>query len=234
MSQTEDLQTIVKRLEEKFKGAEKRIARLERRELTPEEIADATRRIRIEQGLPVTSMDRVLTQRGVPAKFHIPALDPWKTPALQLVERLLAGEGLILVLGGDTGRGKSCAAAVALARRPGLWVNAPDLAKIPLDGDSAPDIDARMRATPLLVLDEVGLEHSPSGYAAGRICAAITHREGAGKPTVVTTNLSTDQFKEKYGDRIGSRLNGDGLGWQTVSGPDLRVDSTPFNERAER
>lgn len=222
MSDENDLRLMVKRLEEKFRASEKRLSVLERRARTPEEVAEEVRQIRVAQGLPVAGMDKVLIQRGVPARLHVPALTPWKTPALSLVERLLAGEGLTLVLGGDTGRGKSCAAAVALARRPGLWVNAPELAKIPLD--DGPDIDARMRTAPLLVLDEVGLEHSPSGYAAGRICAALTSRDASGRPSIVTTNLSAEQFKDKYGDRIGSRLNGDALGWQTVAGPDLRVD----------
>jgi len=225
-----DVTDLVKRLEEKFSSAEKRGGSQEKIEKTPEEVADIVRQIRLAQGLPVAGMDKVLAQRGVPQRLHLPALTPWKTQALALVERLLAGEGMVLVLGGDTGRGKSCAAAVALARRPGLWVNAPDLSKIPTE-EGAPDIDARMRTTPLLVLDEVGLEHSPSGYAAGRICAAICAREAAGRQTIVTTNLSAEQFGEKYGDRIGSRLNGDPLGWQTVSGPDLRV--THWTEDSE-
>lgn len=236
----EKLSEMVKRLEQKFAGAERRIAHLESREWTAEELAEATRRKRIELGLPVPGLDSFLRQRGVPSKFWQLVLNPWKTSALGLVERLLAGEGLLLVLGGNTGRGKSTAAAVALARRPGLWVHAPDLSKPPVkksgddDHDEETVRDGRMRNAPLLVLDEVGLEHSPGGYAASRITATISIREANNRPTLVTTNLSAEQFKEKYGDRIGSRLNGDPLGWQTATGPDYRLAQQPFSERAEK
>lgn len=236
----ETLEQMVKRLESKYAGTDERIAKLESRQWTAEELADATRRKRIELGLPVPGLDAYLKQRGVPEKFWQLVLNPWRTDALGLVERLLAGEGLLLVLGGDTGRGKSCAAAVALARRPGVWVHSPDLAKPPVKKKDAEDEDeetvrdGRMRSAPLLVLDEVGLEHSPGGYAASRITATLSIRDSNNRPTIVTTNLSAPQFKEKYGDRIGSRLNGDPLGFQTVKGPDYRQTKVPFNERGEK
>lgn len=229
---SEDISKMVDRLAQRFTGAEKLQKPGSRSagpgsQWTTAEVAEAVRKRRCELGLPVASVEHLLRERGVPPHFWTLATSPQRTFAVQLVEKLLAGEGRVLVLAGAPGRGKSAGAAVALARFPGLWVNAPDLARPPAKGEPSPDLDTRMRAAALLVLDEVGLEHSPSGYAAGRICAAIAARDAYKRPTIITTNLSAEQFSQRYGDRIVSRLNGDAIGWQTCAGPDLRVNPLP-------
>lgn len=171
-------------------------------------------------GLPVPTVKEKLQGRRIPARLLEVALAPNETASLNLVLRLLDGEGALLVLSGGPGLGKSSAAAVGLVRKGGLWVNAPDLAAPPMDGDTT---NKRMRDVALLVLDDVGLEHSPSGYAASRICGVLDARESELRPTIVTTNLSDAQFKVRYGERLASRLNGDPLGWQHLAGSDLRL-----------
>jgi hypothetical protein len=195
--------------------------------MTPEEMRRAIDAIRRGDGLPVTSIDRLLEQRDVPSRLWGVAQNPRETHCVELVRELLSGKGCILVLSGHTGCGKSSAAAFALAGRTGIWIHAPDLSRPPLDGDSGDD---RMRYCGLLVLDDVGTEHSPSGYAAKRICSVLEHREGNRRPTIVTTNLTAEQFKAAYGERLASRLNGDPLGWQHVSGPDLRRNPPHWTE----
>jgi hypothetical protein len=195
--------------------------------MSPEEIRRAIDAIRRRDGLPVTSIDRLLEQRGVPSRLWVVAQNPRTTACVGLVSELLDGKGCILAISGHTGCGKSSAAASALAARTGMWVHAPDLARPPLDGDN---VDDRMRYCGLLVLDDVGTEHSPSGYAAKRICSVLEHREGNRRPTILTTNLTAEQFKAAYGERIASRLNGDPLGWQHVSGPDFRRNPAHWSD----
>ena len=186
----------------------------------------------------VTPADR-MRWAGVPSRFWSVALEPKDTQALAIVRTLLLRQGtdgapVLLVLSGVTGCGKSTAAASALTRTAGLWVHAPDLAKPDFSdadeyGVRRETLDERMRAAGLLVLDDVGIEHSPGGYAASRITDVLEHREANHRPSIVTTNLTAEEFKAKYGQRIASRLNGDALGWQQVGGVDLRVN--PFPEK---
>ena len=148
-----------------------------------------------------------------------------ETDALVAARRLHKGDGLLLVEAGEPGRGKSIAAAWVLSRRWGLWVNAPELAVPPRKEEEEQGkltLDERMRKAEVLVLDDVGIEHSPSGYAASRIVAAIEWREAELKATLVTTNLSSQEFRTRYGERIASRIDGDALGFVTCGGADLR------------
>lgn len=172
-------------------------------------------------GLPVPTVQEKLRARRLPARLLVDALDPAvETPALQFALRLLDGDGVLLVLSGPPGVGKSLAAAAALIRSAGgLWVDAPGLATPPMDGETT---DRRMREAALLVLDDCGLEHSPSGYAASRICGVLDAREAELRPTIVTTNLTSSEFGDRYGARLASRLNGDPLGFQQIVGDDLR------------
>lgn len=175
----------------------------------------------------VTPQDR-MRWAGVPEGFWLLVAEPLQTASMRAVEPLLRGAGVMLVLSGGTGCGKSTACAWALSKRAGLWVHGPDLAKLDpgeLDeyGTRKTSLDDRMRAAGFLVLDDVGIEHSPSGYAASRITDVLEHREASKRATVVTTNLNAAVFRQRYGERIASRLNRDPLGWQHVAGDDLRT-----------
>ena len=171
----------------------------------------------------VEPSDRLAWAR-VPERFKSRALaGTWiKTLAIEAIERFVKREGSILVLAGDTGCGKSFAAAVAISQLGGLWSHAPDLAHVAEEGEVRPEL--AMRAASLLVLDDVGIEHSPSGYAASRISDVLEDRDARSKPSLITTNLSPEEFRARYGPRIASRVNGDPLGWFTCTGPDLRVN----------
>lgn len=188
----------------------------------------------------VTPQD-LLRWAGVPGGFWRDAEKPKPTAATAMVEKLLSGEGVLLVLSSQAGCGKSTACAHALTKQSGLWVHAPDLAKPDFSepdeyGVRRESLDDRMRNAGLLVLDDVGIEHSPGGYAAARITDVLEIREASRRPSIVTTNLTAEEFREKYGQRLASRLNGDALGWQHIAGPDLRLvrNPTPPNERGER
>jgi hypothetical protein len=198
--------------------------------MTHEKMRAAIDAIRRRDGLPVSTVDRLLEDRGVPPRLWGHAQNPKETEAVIAVRRLLAGEGVLLVLSGIPGCGKSSGAAFALAGNSGIWVHAPDLARPPLDGDSGDD---RMRSCGLQVRDDVGTEHSPSGYAGSRICGVLEHRESHMRPSILTTNLTGEEFVARYGDRMKSRLNGDPLGFVHVAGLDLRVNPPHWQDEAE-
>lgn len=174
---------------------------------------------------------------GVPSRFWSFAGEPRKTRAVDFAQSLLDGAGVMLVLAGGTGSGKSTAAAFALSKRSGLWVHGPDLAKVevrdPFD-PFRPTLDERMRLAGLLVLDDIGIEHSPGGYAASRITDVLEWREASKRPSIVTTNLGAEVFARQYGKRLCSRINGDPLGWQTVTDKDMRVAHWSESAEAKR
>ncbi len=59
----------------------------------------------------------------------------------------------------------------------------------------------------LVILDDLGSEFQ-SGFTASAIYNIINSRLNMGKPTIVSSNLSTDELTAKYDDRIISRLTG--------------------------
>ena len=59
----------------------------------------------------------------------------------------------------------------------------------------------------LVILDDLGSEFS-SSFNNSVIYNIINSRSNAGMPTIVSTNLSLDELKSRYDDRITSRLMG--------------------------
>lgn len=204
--------------------------------MTTAQRAEAIRAMRVKYGLDNPTMEEKMLRRRIPRRFWELINEPKETLAMTYVRALLEGKGLLLLLHGNAGCGKSTAAAWALAQRSGLWVGAPDLARPAKEDDEA--TDRELATAPFLVIDELGTEYSTDKkYAESRINLALSKREADLLPTIITANLSTQEFKDRYGERTVSRINGDPLGWQTVAGPDLRRDRhnpLPFNERAEK
>jgi DNA replication protein DnaC len=233
VSEQDELLRQVEELRQKYAGTARQVAEMR---ISAEEAREQVDAMREKYGLSSATLAEKLERRGIPKRHRQQILAsgrPQETPALLAAHDLLDGKGVLLVLAGNAGRGKSFAAAWALAKRPGLWVFAPDLARVPED-DEKPTIDQRMRTAGLLVLEEVGKEHSPSGYAGGRIAEVIVYREAEKRPTIVTTNLSSEEFCRRYGkEHIASRLDGDGVGWVTCTGPDLR-QREHWQEAAEK
>jgi DNA replication protein DnaC len=207
------------------------------RPMTPAERMEAIHKLRASHGLDVTSHEEVMLSRRIPRRFWALVKEPKETMAMSYARALLEGKGVLLLLHGNAGCGKSTAAAWALSQRHGgLWVNAPDLARPATEEDDA--TDRELATVPFLVIDDLGIEYSTDKkYAESRINLALSKREANVLPTIITTNLSTEEFKARYGDRTASRLNGDPLGWQSVKGPDMRRERhnpAPFNERGEK
>lgn len=59
----------------------------------------------------------------------------------------------------------------------------------------------------LLILDDLGSEFSTQ-YTTAALFDIINSRLISGKKTVINTNLSTEELKQKYGERVASRIHG--------------------------
>ncbi len=58
----------------------------------------------------------------------------------------------------------------------------------------------------LLLIDDVGSEPLMDNVTVTQLYHVINERQNAGKHTVLSTNLSSVQFQDRYTERIGSRL----------------------------
>ena len=73
-----------------------------------------------------------------------------------------------------------------------------------------------------LVIDDLGVEYSDQkGAFASLLDEVIDHRYGNQAPTLITTNLTAKEFKERYGERIADRLREAG-GFVAVSRDSFR------------
>lgn len=127
----------------------------------------------------------------------------------------------IVVLAGAPGRGKSVAACawLVLGQTSVKWVSAGSLSRgIAYDDEAF----QRLARVGRLVIDDVGTEYQDQKerYLA-TFGELVDARFGNKRPTLLTTNLTVAVFKERYGERLASRINEDGA-FIVCGGPDLR------------
>lgn len=180
-------------------------------------------------------MQRMGTQR-IPKKLWALLLSgkAKNTEALSYVLSFIAQAkasegGRLLVLAGETGSGKSAAAAIGLLKYGGTWLDAMSELVRPMTDDRQEEVEI----APLVVIDDAGNEYmkdpGPDSYAAKRLCELVCARlDRWNLPTLITTNLTVGQwFGDKgrdgrYDQRLRSRLRGDPVGWHNVSTKDMR------------
>jgi len=144
----------------------------------------------------------------------------------------------ILVLSGNPGVGKTFAAvhwlaafvnddanwtepgtAVRLRGRPPILVTAAALAR--WDRYEQEPMLKLLRA-PRLAVDDLGAEYlDKNGFYAALLDEIVNERYSARLPTLLTTNLSAEDFKQRYGERIAGRIRETG-GFIACGGEDLR------------
>lgn len=172
---------------------------------------------------------RQLVAWGVPHRDVrlIATTSLWRTAALSAVKRPFG----ILVLSGSTGCGKTTAAAWWLAdegpvageryRQP----LAPMFLSVARFGSLSRFDETRMRQAWLarkLVLDDLGAEYADERGAFVQLVDAIVNERYANElPLVITTNLSREEFRERYGERVADRIRHDGR-FISTSEPSLR------------
>lgn len=156
---------------------------------------------------------------------------PSPTPALEAVGRFLApaDKATILVLAGGVGTGKTVAAAVFCSTVQGRLVKAVDLVKLGLfAAGNDKRVLSELESAHLAVIDDVGAEpQDTKGYAYAAFFDAIERRYDAAKKTILTTNLTMDEFRERYGSGVGVRF------WDRVRG-DARWIDIPGKSMRER
>lgn len=148
--------------------------------------------------------ERRLRQAGVGKRaMHTLLYDLRETEALRQTRAYLRGSykaGSALILAGNTGTGKTVAASYVIGEVGGLSIYSADLQKAFLS-DRINDF----RATNFLVIDDLGTEYRKDFFDSN-LDALIYHRHKLMMATIITTNLSDDEFKEEYRGRIISRI----------------------------
>lgn len=168
-----------------------------------------------------------LAKLGVPRPVLRALWMPEKTLALEAARDWWAsGEALLLLCGG-VGSGKTTAAAWCLLKRmeqeaanpkpsggvpiePGMFVTAPEFNGL---SDYSPEARAwmeRLSRCGLLVLDDLGTERMGDGELSC-IQRLVGERHAADRRTVLTTNLSGEAFKKRYGERVADRIRESGI-----------------------
>jgi len=143
------------------------------------------------------------------------------TVASAALERMETERKCLALLTGDTGVGKTSAAVAFLAREvlkderddlPVLFVRATECARMGLYDADDKNLAGQMRTATALVIDDLGAEFMSEGSIWRTILdEVIDTRYGEGLATVLTTNLTTDAFKARYGERIADRIRHAGV-----------------------
>ena len=168
--------------------------------------------------------------RGAPRS--ISGVEPKSTAFTECVEKhfeeLLTG-GKCLVMCGGVGSGKTFAAYYAVAWSSavgmgGLVKSSRELAKLAIHQKEY--FEELIHSRDLLIIDDVGAEHkSTSGWAESVFEDLINYRELHRLPTIITTNLTKEDFGKAFGERVLSRIAGWGWYLQLTkeTAPDLRI-----------
>jgi len=66
------------------------------------------------------------------------------------------------------------------------------------------DVVEDLFSAPVLILDELGGGHDPSEVGVDKLCQVLTRREF--KWTLITTNISPENWEQQFDKRVASRL----------------------------
>lgn len=129
-----------------------------------------------------------------------------------------------LFLSGTVGRGKTVAASWALIRgnNGSGYISGRELERVftARYGDEIKTQESVLNA-PTLVVDDIGRERDAASMTAA-LLDVVDYRRSAHDRTIAITNLTRQQFNERYADeRLVSRLSECAL-WITDKGEDLR------------
>lgn len=172
----------------------------------------------------LAAVDRRITLR--PGRPRFPDDIPWTPPRsvekIELSLRVILGELTTgnrpwpLVLLGEAGSGKTCAALCAVDRYGGWYQTLPDFCRKVIDAQherlvwssghlrSEHELWAAWADVPLAVLDEIGARERVSDFHYETLKRLIDLREG--KPAIFVSNLPLELLYQIYDDRIASRL----------------------------
>lgn len=133
-----------------------------------------------------------------------------ETTTLTFVKRWLRSDERppMAILTGNTGCGKTVAAAWGLCRtHGGEYVHARDLAAryMPYSHDQARGVEPMSMEAMMLVIDDMGTERRSSGGKEASddrfteaFSTVLETRQWSSRPTIITTNLTPEAFIERY------------------------------------
>ncbi len=143
------------------------------------------------------------------------------TLAVQFMREMRQVDVKTCVLLGDTGRGKTWAMVATMASHAHIgrdnqvvnyarFVTANALCEALLS--RKPDDIAQYKIAPVLGIDELGCEPKEGFYKdfIPMFESFYSDRHRDGKTTYITSNMTGEQFKARYQERVASRLNADG------------------------
>lgn len=184
----------------------------------------------VPRGMGLEAMRQVTWQRAMPGRFLWAEMgdltDQPDQVQSDLAEWAANPDGRNLLLLGPVGVGKTHA-AVAAARTQhfdrGTDVRfLPVVELLDLLRPGGPENALYDLAdTDLLVMDDLGSERA-TDWTAERMYALINRRWLERRPTIATTNLDPDQLQAAVGDRVFSRLVGNGAVVLRLTGHDRR------------
>lgn len=136
-----------------------------------------------------------------------------------------------LVLYGEVGTGKSflsCCIAHELIEsgRSVLYMSAPQLFETLAQYQFGNEREGRsefmkdLQECDLLIIDDLGTELS-NAFVASSLFTVISERHNRNHPTIINTNLSLIDIRDRYSDRTLSRVTGN-YKFVQLSGPDVR------------
>lgn len=168
----------------------------------------------------------VMASQGAPRRALEVALAPdcdLTTEAVAAVRDWQGGDVIALI--GGVGRGKTVAAVWWMARYGGpspMFVRAAELEATGRYGKEARELRKRWQSASALIIDDLGVEFvDAKGNFLVILDGIIDYFYAQKRALILTTNLTGDDFKLRYGERITSRLR-QGKGWRAVGGADLR------------
>lgn len=151
---------------------------------------------------------------GIPLAFQDASLERLDEMQRSGVEAIVSGSRPILTMVGTVGAGKTYAAVVAAReykRRTGKaahfysFVDLLERYRASYDQDRATEtaasIDAEIRRSGLIVLDDLGKQKSTE-WAESQLFRLIDGRWKERRPLVVTTNVPPDQFDQAVRSRL--------------------------------
>lgn len=153
-----------------------------------------------------------IKEQGVPEELRN-KVQQVKDYADSLEKHLSEGTGLILR--GPTGTLKTSLAVAVMqtclaSGHEARFLTAADLVDSFFSARNMPPdewaaLDAKLRRTPLLVIDDLGSEWS-EGWIMTRLDSFFAERYNRKRSIIITTNLGTDQMRSRYTERIIDRL----------------------------
>ena len=98
------------------------------------------------------------------------------------------------------------------------------LARYTFDGrlkDSLQDFCEDLYGCDLLILDDLGTEITNS-FVTSALFSCLNERHLRGRSTLISTNISLEELRDRYSDRIFSRISS-GFTLCKLTGPDIRI-----------